>query len=57
MKDEPVMSVSDWLLECYFTEAVCFWPISVPTLLSCVDLVADFTFEEDDMGHRDAVDS
>lgn len=56
MHDEPLMGPSTWCLQNYFVGAVTFWPINLPFLLSGFDLLANMTFEDGAMGHRDIVD-
>lgn len=56
MASEPASSPQDWMLENYLVICATLWPVSVITVLSGFDLVANAKFEPGAMGERDAVD-
>ena len=56
MASEPSSSPQEWMLENYLVICATLWPVSVITILSGFDLVANAKFEPGAMGERDAVD-
>jgi hypothetical protein len=56
MKSEPELSSKEWLLQNYLVACLDFFPVSIPTILSCFDMVGELTYENGAMGDRDVVD-
>ncbi|RAH84374.1 hypothetical protein BO86DRAFT_240816 [Aspergillus japonicus CBS 114.51] len=54
--DEATTGADLWQLQNYFIGTITYWPICIPVLISCFDLLVDLTIEPGAMGHRDVVD-